>query len=203
MIDVGRAHRLPSSAARAALRVRSGGCDWPGCDRPVAFTSAHHLIHWGHGGGTDMTTWFCFCHRHHWLVHEGGWQLARVEQGDCWRFRHRKGIGPGSARRRPPAAGSRPRPDSCSMCTPPRKLAHAHPGDGVRICRRFHPRPARSHPRLPASAQCRPDPLDSRTVQVLRDSGVNGLKEERRDRARRHQYAAFQSAGRPNLIRAG
>jgi hypothetical protein len=43
VIDVGR-----------ALRARSGGCEWPGCDRPVAFANAHHLVHWGHGGGTDM-----------------------------------------------------------------------------------------------------------------------------------------------------
>ena len=54
VIDVGRALRLPSAAARAALRVRSGGCDWPRCDRPVAFTNAHHLVHWGHGGATDV-----------------------------------------------------------------------------------------------------------------------------------------------------
>ena len=44
VIDVGRALRLPGAAARAALRVRSGGCDWPRCDRPVAFTNAHHLV---------------------------------------------------------------------------------------------------------------------------------------------------------------
>ncbi|HVC42465.1 MAG TPA: HNH endonuclease signature motif containing protein [Candidatus Saccharimonadales bacterium] len=51
VIDVGRALRVPS---QAALRARSGGCAWPGCDRPVAFTDAHHLVHWGHVGGTDM-----------------------------------------------------------------------------------------------------------------------------------------------------
>jgi Domain of unknown function (DUF222) len=54
VIDVGRALRLPSAAARAVLRARSGGCEWPGCDRPVAFTNAHHLVHWGHGGATDV-----------------------------------------------------------------------------------------------------------------------------------------------------
>ena len=54
VIDVGRALRVPGPAARAALRARSGGCESPGCDRPVAFTNAHHLVHWGHGGGTDV-----------------------------------------------------------------------------------------------------------------------------------------------------
>ena len=45
---------LTSTAARAALRARSGGCEWPKCDRPVAFTNAHHLVHWGQGGSTDV-----------------------------------------------------------------------------------------------------------------------------------------------------
>lgn len=80
VIDVGRALRVPSPAARAALRVRSGGCEWPGCDRPVAFTNAHHLVHWGHGGRSDVENLVLLCYRHHWMVHEGGWQLARVER---------------------------------------------------------------------------------------------------------------------------
>ncbi len=81
VIDVGRALRLPSAAARVALRTRSGGCEWPGCDRPVAFTNAHHLVHWGHWGATDTDNLVLLCYRHHWLIHEGGWQLARVECG--------------------------------------------------------------------------------------------------------------------------
>ncbi len=81
VIDVGRTLRLPSPAARAALRVRAGGCQWPRCDRPVAFTNAHHLVHWGHGGGTDVENLILLCYRHHWMIHEGGWQLAVVEQG--------------------------------------------------------------------------------------------------------------------------
>jgi Domain of unknown function (DUF222) len=82
VIDVGRAQRLPGPGARAALRTRaSGGCEWPGCERSVAFTNAHHLVHWGHGGGTDLANLVLLCHRHHWLIHEGGWQLARQEDG--------------------------------------------------------------------------------------------------------------------------
>jgi hypothetical protein len=81
IIDVGRALRLPSTAARAALRARSGGCEWPKCDRPVAYTNAHHLVHWGQGGTTDVDNLVLLCYSHHWRVHEGGWQLARVEHG--------------------------------------------------------------------------------------------------------------------------
>jgi hypothetical protein len=81
VLDVGRALRVPGPAARAALRVRAGGREWPGCDRLVAFTNAHHFVHWGHGGETELPNLVLLCYRHHWLVHEGGWQLARVEQG--------------------------------------------------------------------------------------------------------------------------
>jgi hypothetical protein len=79
VIEVGRARRLPSAAARAALRARSGGCEWPRCDRPVAYTNAHHLVHWAKGGATDIDNLVLLCYRHHWLIHEGGWQLAKVE----------------------------------------------------------------------------------------------------------------------------
>jgi hypothetical protein len=81
VIEVGRARRLPSVAARAALRARSSGCEWPKCDRSVAYTNAHHLVHWGQGGTTDVDNLVLLCYRHHWLIHEGGWQLARVEKG--------------------------------------------------------------------------------------------------------------------------
>jgi hypothetical protein len=46
VIDVGRARRVPSAPAMAALRVRDRGCVWPGCDRPASWTTAHHLVHW-------------------------------------------------------------------------------------------------------------------------------------------------------------
>jgi hypothetical protein len=81
VIDVGRALRLPGPAARAALRARSGGCQWPKCDRPTPYTNAHHLVHWGQGGSTDVENLVLLCRRHHWLIHEGGWQLAKVEDG--------------------------------------------------------------------------------------------------------------------------
>jgi hypothetical protein len=81
VLEVGRALRLPGVAARAALRVRSGGCEWPKCDRSVAYTNAHHLVHWGQGGSTDIDNLVLLCYRHHWLIHEGGWQLARVKEG--------------------------------------------------------------------------------------------------------------------------
>jgi hypothetical protein len=79
VIDVGRARRVPSAPALAALRVRDQGCVWPGCDRPASWTSAHHVLHWGHGGVSDLPNLVLLCHRYHWSVHEGGWQVVRTE----------------------------------------------------------------------------------------------------------------------------
>ncbi len=54
VIDVGRAKRVVSGPARRALSARDGSCRWPGCDRPASWTAAHHVVHWVHGGTTDL-----------------------------------------------------------------------------------------------------------------------------------------------------
>ena len=79
VIDVGRSRRVISPATRRALKARDRGCIWPGCDRPASWTSGHHLVHWAKGGPTDLPNLVLLCHRHHWMVHEGGWQIARVD----------------------------------------------------------------------------------------------------------------------------
>lgn len=81
VIDVGRAKRVVSGPARRALAARDGTCRWPGCDRPASWTAAHHVVHWVHGGTTDLDNLILLCHRHHWMVHEGKWQLVRSDDG--------------------------------------------------------------------------------------------------------------------------
>jgi len=81
VIDVGRSKRVVSPAQRRALSVRDKGCRWPGCDRTARWTHGHHLVHWARGGATDLPNLVLLCHRHHWLVHEGGWQLVKTEDG--------------------------------------------------------------------------------------------------------------------------
>ncbi|HSS93817.1 MAG TPA: HNH endonuclease signature motif containing protein, partial [Candidatus Dormibacteraeota bacterium] len=80
-IDVGRAKRVISGSQRTALNVRDRHCVWPGCDRPANWTSGHHLVHWTQGGATDLSNLALVCYRHHWMVHEGGWQLVRSADG--------------------------------------------------------------------------------------------------------------------------
>src|SRR6267378_6362562 len=81
VIDVGRAKRVITPAQRKALNARDGHCVWPGCDRPASWTSGHHLVHWIHGGTGDLPNLALLCYRHHWNVHEGGWQLVRQDDG--------------------------------------------------------------------------------------------------------------------------
>jgi len=84
VIDVGRATRVTSAPMRRALRVRDKGCRFPGCDRPVNWTSPHHIIFWGRGGPNNLPNQVLLCHFHHRLVHEGGWQV--VKTGREFRF---------------------------------------------------------------------------------------------------------------------
>jgi hypothetical protein len=80
-LEVGRASRVVTAAQRAALVVRDGGCAVAGCDRPPAWCEAHHLVHWLHGGPTDLANLALVCRAHHRAVHEGGWRLHRDPDG--------------------------------------------------------------------------------------------------------------------------
>jgi len=81
VIDVGRAKRVISGPQRKALNARDGHCVWPGCDRPATWTSGHHLVHWIHNGAGDLPNLCLLCYRHHWMVHEGNWQIVRSDDG--------------------------------------------------------------------------------------------------------------------------
>jgi hypothetical protein len=81
VIDVGRSKRVVSEPGRRALAARDGHCRWPECERPASRSAAHHVVHWIHGGSSDLDNLILLCHRHHWMVHEGDWQLVRGEGG--------------------------------------------------------------------------------------------------------------------------
>jgi len=81
VIDVGRARRTISGPARKALNVRDRGCPWPGCERPATWSSGHHLLHRIHGGTNEPHNLTVLWYRHHWMVHEGNWQIVRGDDG--------------------------------------------------------------------------------------------------------------------------
>src|SRR6202162_1507878 len=79
--DGGRAKRTIKGPARKALNVRDEHCVGIGCERPPSWCSGHHLVHWLHGGTNDPPNLALLCSRHHWMVHEGGWQIIRGDDG--------------------------------------------------------------------------------------------------------------------------
>lgn len=75
VMDLGRTQRLFSPGQRIALALRDGGCVFPGCDRPPAWTEAHHITPWSDGGPTNLADGALLCPFHHHVVHDHGWQL--------------------------------------------------------------------------------------------------------------------------------
>jgi len=60
-LSVGRATRTIPAHIRTALRLRDQGCRFPGCDRPPAWTEGHHVLHWSHGGDTNLANLVLRC----------------------------------------------------------------------------------------------------------------------------------------------
>jgi hypothetical protein len=81
ILDVGRATRTVPAALRRALVVRDGGCIGEGCATPPAWTDAHHIRHWAHGGPTCLTNLCLLCRRCHRAVHEDGWVIDTRPDG--------------------------------------------------------------------------------------------------------------------------
>jgi hypothetical protein len=81
VMDVGRTTRIVSAPLKRALKTRDCHCKWPGCERPASKCDGHHLVHWVHGGPTDLKNLVLLCRRHHRMVHEGDWQLIKTADG--------------------------------------------------------------------------------------------------------------------------
>jgi hypothetical protein len=70
-LEVGRKVRTVTPAIRRALDLRDRGCRWDGCDAPLGWCDAHHLVHWADGGPTNLDNMVLLCRRHHTATHEG------------------------------------------------------------------------------------------------------------------------------------
>ena len=73
ILDYGLATRTVPLHLFRAVALRDGGCRFPGCDRPVAWTEAHHVQFWRHRGPTKLHNLALFCSRHHHTIHRPGW----------------------------------------------------------------------------------------------------------------------------------
>jgi hypothetical protein len=89
-LNVGRKTRTVPTAIKRALLSRDRGCVFPGCSRK-RFVDAHHIRHWSAGGETSLDNLMLLCTRHHRLVHEGGFSIAK-DYLDQWYFRRPDGI---------------------------------------------------------------------------------------------------------------
>ncbi|TMG43814.1 MAG: DUF222 domain-containing protein, partial [Chloroflexi bacterium] len=81
VIDVGRAERTIKGPRRRALNARDQHCRWPGCERPASWCDGHHIVYVMRGGGDELENLVLLCTRHHGMVHEGGWQLVKADDG--------------------------------------------------------------------------------------------------------------------------
>ncbi|WP_030158342.1 HNH endonuclease signature motif containing protein [Glycomyces sp. NRRL B-16210] len=83
-IELGRALRLPNTALRRKLELEQPeGCAWQGCDRPVAWTEAHHITHWADGGPTVAENLILLCRFHHGRIHTSGWSVEKTGPGQA------------------------------------------------------------------------------------------------------------------------
>jgi hypothetical protein len=81
VLDVGRKTRAVPASMRRAIDARDEGhCQFPGCENR-RWVDAHHIVHWARGGQTRVDNLVLLCSRHHRLVHEGGFGVARVADG--------------------------------------------------------------------------------------------------------------------------
>ena len=70
VLDLGRTVRFFTPAQTRRLWLRDGGCTYPGCGAPPAWTDGHHLVHWADFGPSDLGNAALLCERHHTIVHQ-------------------------------------------------------------------------------------------------------------------------------------
>ncbi|SHF74802.1 protein of unknown function [Jatrophihabitans endophyticus] len=78
------ARRLFTETQRLALIARDGGCTFPGCDVPPAWTQAHHVIDHARGGPTTIANGTLVCGHHHRHHQRQGWQSVMRDGRPAW-----------------------------------------------------------------------------------------------------------------------
>ena len=82
-LSIGRRSRSIPPPMRRALRIRDGGCRFPGCTN-TRFVDGHHIKHWADGGETRLDNLVLLCRHHHHLVHEGGFACEKSADGEVY-----------------------------------------------------------------------------------------------------------------------
>ena len=77
---LGRGRRHATSGQRSVLTERDKGC--VGCGASANWCQVHHIVHWEHGGPTDIDNLCLLCsHCHHHQVHTNGAKIIRGPDG--------------------------------------------------------------------------------------------------------------------------
>ena len=80
VLNIGRRSRTVPRRIGHALRVRDGGCRFPGCGQS-RWTDAHHICHWADGGETSLENLVTLCRYHHRSLHRGEYRIERGKDG--------------------------------------------------------------------------------------------------------------------------
>jgi len=81
VLGSGRQTRLVNRRLRRALERRDRHqCQFPGCAARRRL-HAHHIVHWEHGGPTELYNLILVCSFHHHVLHEGGWDIDATTHG--------------------------------------------------------------------------------------------------------------------------
>jgi hypothetical protein len=83
-LSFGRNTRTVPRKLFRQVAARDGGCRYPGCNRPVKWTDAHHIHYWEHGGNTDYDNLILLCSRHHHHVHQQKTSIDLMPNGQAF-----------------------------------------------------------------------------------------------------------------------
>ncbi|SHF82869.1 protein of unknown function [Jatrophihabitans endophyticus] len=76
--------RLFTETQRLAMIARDGGCTFPGCDTPPAWTQAHHVVDHANGGRTTIANGALVCGHHHRSHAKQGWRSVMRDGRPAW-----------------------------------------------------------------------------------------------------------------------
>ena len=81
VLNIGRRSRIVPWHIAHALRIRDGGCRFPGCNRQ-RWTDAHHIHHWADGGETSLENLVTLCRYHHRKLHRDEYRIEHGTDGE-------------------------------------------------------------------------------------------------------------------------
>ncbi|MCQ9388222.1 HNH endonuclease [Brevibacterium sp. 50QC2O2] len=83
-VTVRSAGRFATRRQVELIAARDRGCTFPGCDMPVGWCDAHHMIPWSSGGPTTVENLTLACRFHHTWHDQHGWRAELIGGLPAW-----------------------------------------------------------------------------------------------------------------------